>query len=288
VRKISVIVVIIEPLHGIIDNVVCVFGSLLGEVKIDHRGLKATVAHISLNNFRMNPGLQKMGGVAVTKAMNGDSAFGDSCGMPGLTECSLDTVNGHGLVGIGGLIMSSAQSRENENGVSVGHPVAAKQLISVLREGNVTILGSLAAMDMDHHCLAVDVGDLQGESFRDPQAASIDGGQAGVVVKSSDRAQDPEDFFLFQNTGKPFLLFGSEVGEDVPVAFEYVNEEESDSTISNAQSRGRPLVHISAMKKVVFKLGFTDLLRSLLVEIYELTHCTGIVLLGALTHPSKL
>ena len=46
--------------------------------------------------------------------------------------------------------MSSGQSRENENGVPVGHPVAAKQLIGVLRKGNIAVVGSLAPMDMDH------------------------------------------------------------------------------------------------------------------------------------------
>jgi hypothetical protein len=225
-----------------------------------------------LDNSWIDAGLQKMGSIAVTKRMNGDSAFGDPCSVPGLTERSLDTVNGHGLVGSWGLIVSSAQSREDENGVPVGYPVAAKQLIGVLRKGNVAVLGSVATMDMDHPSLAVNVEDLQGQCFGDPQTAGIDGGKASVVVKRSDTPQKPEDLFALQDTRKPFVLFGFEVGEDVPVSLEHIDKEESDPAVGNAKSGRRPFVHISAVKKVVFEFRLADLVRSLLVIIYELAY----------------
>ena len=50
-------------------------------------------------------------------------------------------------------------------------------------------------MDVDHHPLAVDISDLQGERFRDPQAAGVDGGKASVVMKCVDTAQKPEGIF---------------------------------------------------------------------------------------------
>ena len=103
--------------------------------------------------------------------------------------------------------MASAKSRKNKNGVLMGYPVASKQLVGLLRKRNKAILGSLTTVYMDHHSFAVDVGDLQGKSFRDSQAASMDCGDASLVVKGFDTAQDAEDFFPGQDTGKALLLF---------------------------------------------------------------------------------
>lgn len=99
VRKISLIVVIVEPLHGMVDDLHGVFGSLLGEVIIEHGGLQAAVAHVSLNNFRMDSGLEKVGCIAMAKRMNSNSAFVDTRLMPCLAEGPLETVNGHGVLG---------------------------------------------------------------------------------------------------------------------------------------------------------------------------------------------
>ena len=60
VWKISFIEVMVEPLHGMVDDLHGVFGSLLGEVKIEHGSFQAAVAHVSLNNFRMDSGLEKV------------------------------------------------------------------------------------------------------------------------------------------------------------------------------------------------------------------------------------
>ena len=52
---------------------------------------------------------------------------------------------------------------------------------------HVAVLGALAAMHMDHHPLAVDVGDVQIKRFMQPEAAGIDDGQIGFVLRGSDR-----------------------------------------------------------------------------------------------------
>jgi len=154
----------------------------------------------------------------------------------------------------------------------MGHPVTAKQLVGVLRKRNIAVLGPLAMVDMDHHSFSVDIRDLQRETFRDPQPTSIDGRKAGVIVKGSDVAQEGEDFFLLKDTGKFSLVLGFEIGEDVPVALEYIHEEELHPTIGNANSGGGPLVHIPSMEEVVFEVGLADPVGSSLVEVHELTY----------------
>ncbi len=55
----------------------------------------------------------------------------------------------------------------------MSYPVAAKKLVGLFGQGDVAVLGSFTAMDMDHHALAVNVRNLEGESLRDPQAAGM-------------------------------------------------------------------------------------------------------------------
>ena len=167
-RKISLIVVILEPFHGAVDDPECVFGSLLGKVKVDHGGLQSAVAHISLNHCGVDASLQQMSGIAMAQSMNGDSPFGNARSVFGLSEGSLDAVNGHRLPGGCRLIAPSSQSGKNERGVLVGYPVAAEQLIGVLRKRNIAVFCSFATMDMNHLPLAIDVGNFKGECFRDP------------------------------------------------------------------------------------------------------------------------
>jgi hypothetical protein len=46
---------------------------------------------------------------------------------------------------------------------------------------------------MDHHARAIDIGDFEMESLVKSQAAGIDGGQIGVVVKGFDVGQKASD-----------------------------------------------------------------------------------------------
>ena len=86
-----------------------------------------------------------------------------------------------GIVEAGALACPLPRAGKMRVGIPVRHPIAAEELICFRRQGNIPVLGALAAMDVDHHPLAVDIGDLQSERFRDPQAAGVDGGKASVV-----------------------------------------------------------------------------------------------------------
>ena len=73
----------------------------------------------------------------------------------------------------------------------MGEPVAAQQSWSVdLGQRDVAVLGALAAVDMDHHALTVDIGDFEMESFVKSQAAGVDGGEIDVVVEGFDVGQE--------------------------------------------------------------------------------------------------
>src|SRR5262249_56385996 len=89
--------------------------------------------------------------------------------------------------------VASTESREEQGGVAVGEPIAAQHLKRRLGQRDVAIFGALAAVDMDHHAGAIDIGDFEMESLVKSQAARIDGGQIGVVVEGFDVGQKASD-----------------------------------------------------------------------------------------------
>jgi len=112
-----------------------------------------------------------------------------------VTKGALDTALGHGSLRLLGTLAASAKGRKQKMWMAVGEPIAAQQLKSGLGQRDVAILGALAAVDMDHHAGAIDIGDFKMESFVQSQAAGVDGGEVGIVVESFDVDKKASDFF---------------------------------------------------------------------------------------------
>ena len=71
-------------------------------------------------------------------------------------------------------------------GMAVGEPIAAQELKGGLGQRDVAILSALAAVDMDHHARAIDIGDFEIKSLVKAQAAGVHGRKVGVVVEGFD------------------------------------------------------------------------------------------------------
>jgi len=78
---------------------------------------------------------------------------------------------------------------EEQAGIAMGAPVGAQQGQRVGRDRHKAVLGAFAQVDVEHHALAVDVGDLEGERLGQAQAAGIDGREEGIVVQGRDVAR---------------------------------------------------------------------------------------------------
>jgi hypothetical protein len=66
---------------------------------------------------------------------------------------------------------------------------------SGLRQRDIALFGALAAVDMDHHALTVDVGDFEMQPFVKSEAAGVHGGKIDVVMQSFDMGQNASDLF---------------------------------------------------------------------------------------------
>ena len=71
-------------------------------------------------------------------------------------------------------------------------------------------------------------------------------------------------------------MFGFEIAEDVPVAAEDLLKEEANATVADAQSRGGPLVDVSAVEEVLLELLFGNEVGGLLVELHQHEHRAGV------------
>ena len=56
VRKMSFMVVISEPPHGRVDEFEGIFGTLLGEMEVDHGGFEICVPHVALDDSGIDAG----------------------------------------------------------------------------------------------------------------------------------------------------------------------------------------------------------------------------------------
>jgi len=55
-----------------------------------------------------------------------------------------------------------------------------------MRDRNVSVLRTLAAMDVDHHTATVDIRNFEVPRFLEPETAGIDRGEEGVIVGRRD------------------------------------------------------------------------------------------------------
>jgi hypothetical protein len=86
--------------------------TFLGEVEVEHGGLKASVTHVLLNDAEVDTCFEEMGCVGVSKGMDGDILFSDTCLELGFTESALDRGFGHRSIGVAGTLAASSYRGE--------------------------------------------------------------------------------------------------------------------------------------------------------------------------------
>ena len=178
--------------------------ALVGEVEVDHRGCELGVAQGALDETGIDTGFEQMGGVGMPEGRDGDSGLVNAGTVFGVAEGPLDTAPTH-WGGRGGTVELSAPGGRKEPGrVPMGFPGGAEQSQGILGQGDVPVFGALAAVDMDLEALAIDVRDLQGEGFLEPEAQAGDGGAVDRVVQGGSGGKEP-----------PALLHTEDGGETV-------------------------------------------------------------------------
>jgi Mg2+/Co2+ transporter CorC len=111
---------------------------------------------------------------------------------------------------------------------------------------------------MDLETLAINVGDLEGERFMEPEPQAIDGGEVDLVVQGGGRREESLDLLHTEDGGETVGGLRTQEREGVPVTLEDVLIEEADTTIAEAHGRGGEVVDVFAVQEVPLQLLFRD------------------------------
>jgi hypothetical protein len=213
--------------------------------------------------------------------MDGDGLLMDTGSDLGPPEGALDTTFGHRGGSVFCSITASAKSREEETRVAVSEPISAEEVEGGGRERDIAVLGSLSAVDVDHHPGGVDIRDFEVEAFVESEAAGVDGGEIGVILEGMDLCKNGSDFFGAEDGGEASFGLGTEDTEDVPVTLEDVFEEEANAAIADAHGIGGPVIDVLAVEEIILEFLFGDQIGGFGVELGEHTDGAGVGLLSS-------
>ena len=81
------------------------------------------------------------------------------------------------------MLVILAGGGKQQAGMAMGFPVLAEQEQGLHGQGQDTVACALAAMDVQHPALAVNITDFQMQGLVQAQTATVDGGEIDLVVK---------------------------------------------------------------------------------------------------------
>jgi hypothetical protein len=167
------------------------------------------VSQGALDEAEVDAGFEEMGGIRMSKGMDGHAELGDSGAAFGCAEGALDAGPTHRLRGGRALLLIPPGGRKEPGLVAMGSPVGAEQTQSIFGQRDIAVFGPLAPMDMNLEALAVDVGNRKGESFMEPEAQARDGGKVDLVVQGGGRLEEAPDFLDTADGGKAVFGLGA-------------------------------------------------------------------------------
>jgi hypothetical protein len=260
----------------------------VGEVSGDHRGCALGVPQGALEETGVHASCEPRGGVGMPEGRDGHACCGKTGTVCGCAEGALDTgpTHGRGRQRTGFVI--APRGGKEPGLVPMGFPVSAEPSEGICGEGNVPVCGALAAVDMDLEALAIDVGDLQGEGFREPESQALDGGEGDLVVQGCGRLEEPPDLLNTADGGETVCGLRAHERQGVPVACEDVLREEADATVADAHGRWGEAVDVFPVQEGVLQLLFGEQVGRCAIELSQQAYCADVGLLGALALAAEL
>jgi hypothetical protein len=197
-------------------------------------------------------------GGGMPEGRDGHAGFGDPGTVCGFTAGALDTGATQGRESRRTLLVIAPGSRKEPSRMTMGFPGGAEPREGRFGQGDVAVFGALAAVDMDLEARAIQVRDLEGEGFREPQSQARDGGKGDLVVEGGGGREEPSDFLNAEHSGETVGGVRAQEREGVPVALEDVLGEEADATIAAAHGRGGEAIDVCAVQAIALEFLCRD------------------------------
>ena len=163
------------------------------QVSVDDGGQGALVAKVDLDLAEVLTLLEQVCGVRMAQRVRMRCLF-DSAGTEGDSEGALQGGAGHRLGGRAGALAAVAFGGKEQGRMTMGFPLLAQEEQSALGQGNVAILITFAAADVEELALGIDVGDLEIQTFAEAQPSGVDGVEADAMVQGGNHGQDAANF----------------------------------------------------------------------------------------------
>ena len=270
------------------EALVGVFMPCVGEGERHPGGVEPGMPEGALDEPEGHAGFKQRGGVRRSERMESQAGCGDPGALCGLPEGALDPIAAHGKRG-GRTVRVIASGGGKEPGcVPVCPPGGPHQHQGLCGEGDSAILGTLASMDMDKQTLRVNVGNVQGESFMEPESEALDRGKGDLVVQRWGGIEEAPDFLDAADSGETVCGLGAEERQGVPVTREDVLGEERDAAGAEAHGSRGEVVDVCAVQEGVLEFRFGDEVRGFIIELSEQAHLTDRGLLGAFARATEL
>jgi hypothetical protein len=209
---------------------------LVGEVEGNPRGFEWGGPQGARDETGGDAGCTQRGGVGRPQGMDGHAGCGNASSLLGLAAGPLDTGAPHGGGRRRALVVIAPGGGQEPGLVTRGLPGGSQQSERLCGQGDVPVLGTLAAVDRDLEALALEVGDLQGEGFMEPEAQALDGGEGDLMVQGGGGLEEPPALLNPADGGETGGRLSAPEREGVPIAREDVLGEAAET--AGAETHG--------------------------------------------------
>ncbi len=212
----------------------------------------------ALDETEVHAGFEQMGGVRMSEGRDGHTCLGDAGSWCGCAEGALDAGPTPGGGRHRTVLLIPPGGGKEPGVVTRGVPGGSQQSQRIFGQGDVTILGALASVDMDLEALAVHSGDLKGAGFMEPETQTRDGGEGDLMVSGGSRREETSDFFHTEDSGETVSGLSAHERQSGPVTLQDVRREASDAAVADAQRSRGEAVDICSVQEVLLKCLFSD------------------------------
>src|SRR6266446_2077202 len=122
-------------------------------------------------------------------------------------------------------------------------PVRAEFVEQNGTKHHITVLATLAALDVNHHSSAIDVADLEACQLCVPHTGGVEGHEESSMKRSASRIDKLRHFFLAENRGQAVAFLRIRSVGNAPWLLECLDIEKPQSTQMVGHRTGRQLLH---------------------------------------------
>src|ERR1035438_8573938 len=213
-----------------------------------------------------------MSGEAVTQRV-GMNLFLDAGSLGGLLAGVPD---GFGVDGPIAAMMAVARKQPHAGFSVQPMPMSTEFFQQLWTKQHIAISAPLAALDMNHHALAVDVADFQARQFRVPYSGGVERHQQDALVGRTSRVDQLRDFLLAEDRRETMCLFRVGRFGDAPGPVESLGEEKTQSRQADRDSRRGQVPLLKQLRLIFANLPRTQAVRREIESSSKIVDCADV------------